>query len=183
MSGFDGKLVVLLMAMLCFSTQVKETVSCYPDGGETGPATKATLKRVWCQTYTKKICFTVYYPLKKGVFMKTSNANRTYGADVSVKFYGKAVCIAYFYKEYKWSHSLNRHVLDFSSCRKSCFSDYMFNRKEKRQKAADLFGKALEWSSNYQLIVQGDNHNDVGPSGNLSWLAMLLTMTFSACLL
>ena len=182
MTSFE-KLVIIVALMLCISRHANATDPCSPTGGETGPATTAILKRIWCQTYTKRICFTVYYPLEKGVLFKTSQANKTYGADVSVMFYGKEVCIAYFYEVYKWSRSSSRHVLEYQWCRTSCFTGYKSNRDEKREKPADWYGTALEWESSYELIVTDDSGSS--PSSNVPWPLATLLLSFAAliCLL
>jgi hypothetical protein len=99
---------------------------CYLTAGETGSVSVALPERIWCQSRTKKICFTVSYPLIKGVSFVTSQANRTYGRDVSVIFYGKEVCIAYMYERFSYSRSYGS-ILDNSYCRKTCFTGYKSN--------------------------------------------------------
>lgn len=172
--------LMIFVCLFVFSTQVQAATtsptSCSPSVGDSGPASTAILKRTWCQQYTKKICFTVSYPLKKGVLIRTSQANKTVGVDVSAKFYGKEVCIAFMYKRYKWSYSYNRYELDSSYCRRTCFSGYKFNLKEVRQESADWYGTALERESDYQLIVQRPGgHEGNGQATNSSRLLLLLS--------
>ena len=128
---------------------------CYPPVGEAGSADIGLLKRAWCQKYTKKICFTITYPLVKGASFKTSQANRTYGRDVSVVFYGKEVCIAYIYERFDYRNG--REILSNSYCKKTCFTGFKSNQKEKRESPADPFNPALEWESDYELIVTSGN--------------------------
>ena len=125
---------------------------CHPEVGETGSLNEAILKRTWCQSYTKKVCFTVLYPLVKGVQFKTSQANRTYGRDVSVVFYGKEVCLAYLYErfDYKLRWSLRFLQRRSSYCRKTCFTGKEWNEQEKSVGQAN---PTLTWKSDYELIV------------------------------
>ena len=131
---------------------------CHPEVGETGSLNVAILKRIWCQSYTKKVCFTVLYPLIKGVPFMTSQANRTYGRDVSVIFYGKEVCIAYMYERFGYRLTYSRKILESSYCRKACFTGTKSNQQEKREGPADPFNPTLKWESDYELIVAKEDN-------------------------
>ena len=126
---------------------------CHPEVGETGSLNAAILKRIWCQSYTKKICFTVLYPLVKGVQFKTSQANRTYGRDVSVVFYGKEVCLAYMYERFGYRLTSSKKMLQSSYCTKTCFTGTKWNQEEMSEGPADPFNPTLKWESDYKLIV------------------------------
>ena len=150
---------------------------CYPPVGETGSVNVALLKRTWRQSYTKKICFTVTYNLTRGVSFMTSQANRTYGRDVSVMFYGKEVCIAYIYERFSYSRTYGRSILDNSYCRKTCFTGYKSNQDEKREGPADPFNPALQWESEYELILPTEN---IGLANcRLNFIIVLISLLMS----
>jgi hypothetical protein len=133
---------------------VQPTVEpCHAEVGEAGSLDVAILKRTWCQSYTKKICFSVLYTLEKGVPFMASQANRTYGRDVSVIFYGKEVCIAYMYERFGYSLRYSREILQSSYCRKTCFTGTKSNQQELSKGPVDPFNPTLTRESDYELIV------------------------------